>query len=134
MKFISYNYNGIENVGILIEDRVMPLNDNVRLTFNSMIELIENIDEDLIDEIESIISTDDYTYLPLNAIKLLAPIPYPRRNVFCLGKNYVEHALKIKITKISDTGIPDYPIYFTKTATPAIAHSDQIKFSYQATS
>jgi 2-keto-4-pentenoate hydratase/2-oxohepta-3-ene-1,7-dioic acid hydratase in catechol pathway len=134
MKFISYNYNGTENVGILIGDRVMPLYDNVRLKFNSMIELIENMNEELIDEIESIISTDDYTYLPLNAIKLLAPIPYPRRNVFCLGKNYVEHALEIKITKISDTGIPDYPIYFTKTATPAIAHGDQIMFSYQATS
>jgi 2-keto-4-pentenoate hydratase/2-oxohepta-3-ene-1,7-dioic acid hydratase in catechol pathway len=133
MKFVSYNYDRDNNLGILIEDRVMPLNRNTRFKFNSMIELIENMNEDLMDEIESIISTDHYNYLPLNALKLLAPIPYPRRNVFCLGKNYEEHAREIKITKISDTGIPDYPIYFTKTATPAIAHGDQIKFSHQAT-
>jgi len=26
------------------------------------------------------------------AITLLAPIPFPRRNVFCVGRNYHEHA------------------------------------------
>jgi hypothetical protein len=28
----------------------------------------------------------------LNEIQLLAPIPRPRRNIFCVGKNYFEHA------------------------------------------
>jgi 2-keto-4-pentenoate hydratase/2-oxohepta-3-ene-1,7-dioic acid hydratase in catechol pathway len=30
--------------------------------------------------------------LPLSAVRLLAPIPAPRRNIFCVGKNYREHA------------------------------------------
>lgn len=71
--------------------------------------------------------------LALDEIKLLAPIPYPPRNVFCLGKNYADHAQEIKMTQISDTGIPDCPIYFTKIASPAIAHGDQIRFSPQVT-
>ena len=28
---------------------------------------------------------------PVSAVKLLAPIPRPRKNVFCVGRNYVEH-------------------------------------------
>ena len=25
-------------------------------------------------------------------VELLAPVPLPRRNIFCVGRNYVEHA------------------------------------------
>src|ERR1700731_565912 len=30
--------------------------------------------------------------LALEQIKLLAPIPRPARNIFCVGKNYMNHA------------------------------------------
>ena len=30
--------------------------------------------------------------IPLREVELDAPIPRPRRNVFCVGKNYHEHA------------------------------------------
>ena len=30
--------------------------------------------------------------IPLREVKLEAPIPRPRRNIFCVGKNYHEHA------------------------------------------
>jgi 2-keto-4-pentenoate hydratase/2-oxohepta-3-ene-1,7-dioic acid hydratase in catechol pathway len=30
--------------------------------------------------------------LALGQIKLLAPIPRPARNIFCVGKNYMNHA------------------------------------------
>jgi hypothetical protein len=29
---------------------------------------------------------------PMSAIQLVAPIPRPRRNIFCVGKNYFDHA------------------------------------------
>ncbi len=137
MKFVNYNYNGNENVGILIGDRVLPINDidgfNNKIKINSMLELIENMNEALIRGLEENISSADYKCLPLSSVKLLAPFPYPRRNIICLGKNYADHAKEIQITKISDTGIPDHPIYFTKTATPAIGHGEQIVFSYETT-
>lgn len=133
MKFISYMYEGEEQVGILIENKIVQLNDNLSINFKTMTELIENFNEDMLNEIETIADSGSYNFLPLNAAKLLAPIPFPRRNVFCLGKNYAEHAREIKMTKISDTGIPKTPIYFTKIAAPAIANEDQIKFSCQTT-
>ena len=30
--------------------------------------------------------------VPLNQVAMEAPIPQPRRNIFCVGKNYHEHA------------------------------------------
>lgn len=55
----------------------------------------------------------------------------PRRNMFCVGKNYHEHA-----TEFSDSGfdnsaragdvVPEYPIVFTKAPSTLIAHEDDI--------
>jgi 2-keto-4-pentenoate hydratase/2-oxohepta-3-ene-1,7-dioic acid hydratase in catechol pathway len=132
MKFISYCYNGEENVGIFNNDRIIPLNINLRLNTNSMIDLIERMNERMIENIKHIIDAQDYKYLPADSVRLLAPIPYPKRNVFCLGKNYEEHVREI-INPIANKDIPKHPIYFTKTAAPAVAHGDLIKFSRQIT-
>ena len=58
---------------------------------------------------------------------LLAPIPRPRRNVFCVGKNYFEHAREFagsgfdtSVTKPGDD-IPADPIIFTKVPECVIA-------------
>jgi 2-keto-4-pentenoate hydratase/2-oxohepta-3-ene-1,7-dioic acid hydratase in catechol pathway len=121
MKFVTYEYNGKENVGLLSEHDVIPI-----AKFNSMLELIENFNEDSIDMNSS-------NALPLEEIKLLAPIPHPRRNILCLGKNYEDHAKELGATKISDKFVPDAPIYFTKMAEAVIGTKDDIKFSYEVT-
>lgn len=133
MKFVSYKYNGSEQVGILLENRVASLNGNLNQNYGSMIELIENMNEEILDAAERIANAETINYISLNEVQLLAPIPFPRRNVFCLGKNYEEHAQEIQATKISDTGIPDSPIYFTKAAAPALAHNEPIRFSSRTT-
>mgnify|MGYP006190134487 CR=1 FL=1 len=33
---------------------------------------------------------------PLDRVRLEAPIPRPARNVFCLGRNYAEHAAELQ--------------------------------------
>ena len=56
----------------------------------------------------------------LNEIQLLAPIPRPRRNIFCVGKNYFEHAKEFgtsgydSSTSKPGDEIPKDPIIFTK--------------------
>jgi|UniRef100_UPI004047788C 2-keto-4-pentenoate hydratase/2-oxohepta-3-ene-1,7-dioic acid hydratase in catechol pathway len=53
-------------------------------------------------------------------ITLLAPIPRPRRNIFCVGKNYFEHAKEFgtsgydSSTSKPGDEIPKDPIIFTK--------------------
>jgi len=52
--------------------------------------------------------------LPLARAKLLAPIPRPRKNIACMGRNYVEHA------KESGNAPPEVPVFFTKPPTAVV--------------
>ncbi|WP_243385775.1 fumarylacetoacetate hydrolase family protein [Bacillus kexueae] len=55
-------------------------------------------------------------------IQLLAPIPRPMKNIFCVGKNYREHAIEMG----SENDIPTDVMLFSKTPTTVIAHQDEI--------
>lgn len=138
MKFVAYLDNEIETVGVLVDDeQIVKVNDILNLHglphVDSMLNLIDNYYKS---EIQEALRTADLTALPhssLNGLKLLAPIPYPKRNIFCLGKNYSEHAAEIKLTDLSDSGVPNAPVYFSKTAMPAIGNDDDIRFSRSVT-
>ena len=137
MKFVTYINNNQEFVGIVIGKKVIKINEIFNAlgiaSVGSMTELIESFEENTVEKIKNAISSNNFNYVSLNSIKLLAPIPNPKRNIFCLGKNYIDHVKEIKQTKISGTGIPDFPIYFTKVASPAIGNGDEIKFSSKVT-
>ncbi len=57
--------------------------------------------------------------VPLSDITVLAPFPRPARNIFCVGKNYHEHAWEFHASGFDATAgkvaIPDVPVIFTKT-------------------
>lgn len=52
--------------------------------------------------------------------KLLAPIPRPSKNVFCVGRNYAEHVYEGNRAQKIDDALPDYPIWFSKPPTAVI--------------
>lgn len=55
--------------------------------------------------------------LPLSQVTLLAPIPAPRRNIMCLGQNYLEHAKESARTRNIPFKQPSRPTFFTKATT-----------------
>ncbi len=57
---------------------------------------------------------------PLKRARLLAPIVAPARNVFCLGRNYAEHAVE------RGAAVPEHPVYFTKPDTAVVGPGDDI--------
>jgi len=60
--------------------------------------------------------------LPLSSVALQAPIPKPRRNVFCVGRNYMDHVAEGDRTRgITQSEVPKYPQFFTKAADCVIA-------------
>src|SRR5262245_26671405 len=54
--------------------------------------------------------------------KLLAPIPWPRKNVVMLGINYREHVDEGARARSLDIKYPEWPVFFTKPATSVIGH------------
>src|SRR5580692_6982434 len=62
---------------------------------------------------------------PLTDPTVFAPIDQPRRNIFCVGKNYHDHAeefSKSGFDKSAQAGehIPEAPVVFTKPASAVI--------------
>jgi len=67
---------------------------------------------------------------PRAGATLLAPIPHPARNIFCVGKNYHEHAEEFHRSGFDASAgkdaIPEFPIIFTKASTTVIATGEAI--------
>ena len=67
--------------------------------------------------------------LPLAQVRLMAPIPKPVRNIFCVGKNYREHAQELQTAGLKGGGaeaIPELPIFFTKATSSVIRPGEPI--------
>jgi 2-keto-4-pentenoate hydratase/2-oxohepta-3-ene-1,7-dioic acid hydratase in catechol pathway len=56
------------------------------------------------------------TAIPLTDVRLEAPIPRPRRNLWCVGRNYHEHAKELQASVFKDNSANPaaWPIVFTK--------------------
>jgi 2-keto-4-pentenoate hydratase/2-oxohepta-3-ene-1,7-dioic acid hydratase in catechol pathway len=56
--------------------------------------------------------------IPLSRVSLDTPIPRPRRNIFCVGKNYYEHAHEFANSGFDSSAaagtVPKHPIIFSK--------------------
>jgi 2-keto-4-pentenoate hydratase/2-oxohepta-3-ene-1,7-dioic acid hydratase in catechol pathway len=57
---------------------------------------------------------------PAAKVRLEAPIPRPARNVFCLGRNYKEHAAE------RGAEAPPHPVYFTKAPETVVAPAAKV--------
>jgi 2-keto-4-pentenoate hydratase/2-oxohepta-3-ene-1,7-dioic acid hydratase in catechol pathway len=66
--------------------------------------------------------------IPLSQLKLMAPIPRPLKNVFCLGLNYAEHVAEGGRASGEQRELPRYPVFFTKPPTAVIGHEDEFIF------
>lgn len=55
--------------------------------------------------------------LRLDEVQLLAPIPRPRKNIICLGLNYLAHAQESLAAKGAAMQINEVPVVFTKNVT-----------------
>jgi 2-keto-4-pentenoate hydratase/2-oxohepta-3-ene-1,7-dioic acid hydratase in catechol pathway len=77
--------------------------------------------------------------LPLASVKLLAPIPAPRRNIFCVGKNYTDHAREFagsgyEAGAVKGAEIDDYPAVFTKPASSVVGTGETVSLHSHITS
>jgi len=70
--------------------------------------------------------------LALEEICFEAPLPRPRRNVFCVGKNYHDHAHEFASSgfdsSAAQSAVPEHPIVFSKVPESVIGAGAFIEF------
>jgi 2-keto-4-pentenoate hydratase/2-oxohepta-3-ene-1,7-dioic acid hydratase in catechol pathway len=57
---------------------------------------------------------------PAGSVRLLAPLPRPAKNVFCVGRNYAEHIAEGDRAQNIKVGVSERPVFFTKPATAVV--------------
>jgi len=115
MQLATFSYLGLEQVGLVTQDytRMVPLSQLLGVDAPAtMIELIEQW-RDLGSRLQAVSVPPD-TGLPVTDVELVAPIPHPRRNIICLGKNYRDHVEEAAVLGGLTSGIPTAPVYFSK--------------------
>lgn len=73
--------------------------------------------------------------LSLSDVRIDAPVPRPARNIFCVGKNYMEHAREFHRSGMDRTARPfadedvsEHPIVFSKVPETVIADGVEIRY------
>lgn len=126
MKLLTYFYNGTESIGVLSRDekQVVPCTD-LGISYQTMEELAVKItDEELAEAAKKLASCKG---IPLENVKVLAPIPRPSRDIICLGVNFKDHAEESRdVMGAEYAGERKYPIYFAKHVNEAVADGDDI--------
>src|SRR5437660_1145513 len=116
MRLASYLANGQPRAAVLASDQTLvPVSQLVSGAPPTMLELLD-AGPALWDRVRAAASTASGGE-SLSSARLLAPIPRPRRNVFCVGWNYSEHFAEgqgVRGPNDSPIEIPDYPALFTK--------------------
>jgi len=130
MRLISFEKQGKRRLGVLVEeDQVVDLTDIV--TSSDMNHLID-VYPLMVDQIITAVAQGKHM-LDKAYVKLIAPIPAPRRNIFCVGKNYYEHAhefVKSGFDSSAASGaVPAAPILFSKPPSSVIGPGDTIDSS-----
>jgi 2-keto-4-pentenoate hydratase/2-oxohepta-3-ene-1,7-dioic acid hydratase in catechol pathway len=73
------------------------------------------------------------TAWPVANVKLLAPIPRPRKNIFGIGLNYLEHVAESSRTLDTSKDLPKQPVIFSKPPTTVVGPGDAIEHNAKIT-
>jgi len=113
MRFVTFAVDGKPRPGVISSETVSDLS---KAGFASLLDLIESGDDGRAKAEKLAASGGGYS---LDKVKLLAPIPKPRK-LICVGLNYRDHAAE------TNSEIPSVPTIFNKFATAVIAAGENI--------
>ena len=121
----SHSFNGLIIPGT---ENILDLSEATPELPGDMLSLIA-LGDSAISVMEKALQSDK-ARLPLSAVTLLAPIPVPPRNIFCVGKNYPEHVQEVQ-SVVASAGdnkgdAPSSPIIFTKAPSSVIGPMEPI--------
>jgi 2-keto-4-pentenoate hydratase/2-oxohepta-3-ene-1,7-dioic acid hydratase in catechol pathway len=104
LRYVTLLHQGNARPGVLRDARVLPFED-----IETLVDFIA-----LAPTERAAVRTG--APQPLAGVTLLAPIA-PRKNVFCVGRNYLGHAEEIARARGTELKLPAVPTFFTKAPT-----------------
>lgn len=135
MKLANVEVNGNKAISVVNteKNRFWPIKDMIPGFNGDMIQLVQSFNE-----IKGALTPQGEGY-SLAEAKILAPIDAPRRNIFCVGKNYHEHAAEFQKSGFDSSAkdgehAPEAPVVFTKPASTVIGPGVKIPSHRQVTS
>ena len=115
MRFMTYLSGSGPRRGVVAGDALAPIPGL------SLLDLIAEGEAGLVRARQALAGPER---VALEGLERLAPIPEPRRNVFCLGWNYAEHSREAAAARAGqlkpEVKLPERPIFFTKATTAVI--------------
>jgi 2-keto-4-pentenoate hydratase/2-oxohepta-3-ene-1,7-dioic acid hydratase in catechol pathway len=105
MRFARFLHNGTPRFGIADEAGIRPFPEAVSTVQDYL--ALTPTERDALPLGNS---------LPLDPASLLAPVR-PHKNVFCVGRNYMDHAEEVARATGTDLKLPSVPTFFTKAPT-----------------
>ena len=130
MKLVTCIHAGRTLAGLWRDGRVLDLqaagrHSNEAADLGSMLAIIRGGEGTLaaLQRVES--RSDEFpdAWVDAAQLRILAPIPVPVRNVFCVGRNYVDHIKEGYAKAGKEAKLPEVPQFFTK-ATGAVNSPD----------
>jgi 2-keto-4-pentenoate hydratase/2-oxohepta-3-ene-1,7-dioic acid hydratase in catechol pathway len=135
MRFVTVQYHHESVVGLVDseETKVLLLNQAEKArtgqqSFPSSMLTCIAAGESFIEQVTSLLDwvesheNADTFYIPIEEVTLLAPIPRPSKNIFCVGKNYADHAIEMG----SAEDIPEHVMVFTKAPTTVVGPNETV--------
>ncbi len=126
MKLVAFHHNGQTGVGLLSADGLMlePFDIPAQQRALGALPVIESLVKG--GKLPTLLAP-----LPLAEVRITAPIPRPRRNIFCVGKNYHAHAKEFAGSGFDSSAksggdVPTTPIIFSKVPECVIAPGEAI--------
>ncbi|HTP40680.1 MAG TPA: fumarylacetoacetate hydrolase family protein [Steroidobacteraceae bacterium] len=121
MKLVSFQYRGQVRAGLWLGTEALDLQHALELRqlggdLSSVLAIVRGGTPalQLIAELERELPALAAARRPAHELQLLAPIPAPARNVFCVGRNYLDHVREGYAASGADTQLPKAPQFFTK--------------------
>lgn len=130
MKLVTIRHRNHRKVGVIRPEanRIWLLEETLGRPVDDMLSIIPQLDD--------IRKTATFAGegIAVSSVQLEAPIPHPARNVFCVGKNYHEHAKEFTRSGFDSSAssaadaIPTAPIIFTKAPECVVADGADILY------
>lgn len=135
MKLVSYERTGSKHVGALDSKQALVHEVRAPSSYTGAPH-----DWDAVELIRLMVTTNwkpqpSTTGVAMSEVRLLAPIHRPRRNLWCVGRNYRAHAAELlgSVFKANDNDIAAWPIVSTKTPETVVGPFDDMDLAGDVT-